>query len=130
MFNRGMTAPAASIDAAFSGPLGFFGVAEISQPASANQAAPAAQSQQTLTDSTGGTSGTTLAAISNSLSGGVGVSSPTASAVNAQLAIIRDAVASLAAQLALIKADIAAMKTLQNQTRTDLVALGLQKGSA
>jgi hypothetical protein len=37
---------------------------------------------------------------------------------------------SLAAQLALIKTDVANVKTLQDATRTALVAVGVMKGAA
>lgn len=92
----------------------FYGATPIAQPASANQAAVAAQTQDTLTDSTGGTANTTLVDV-----GAV----PTQANIN-------DNFADIAAQLAKIKTDIANIKTYQNQTRTDLVNLGLQKGSA
>jgi hypothetical protein len=99
--------------------LGFFSAASapVIQPASANQAAVAAQTQQTLTDSTGGTASTTLALIAGAL---YATDAP----------VIANAVASLAARLAEIKSDVTAIKTFQNQQRLDEISLGLIKGSA
>ncbi len=79
-----------------SAQLGFFGVAPVSQPTSANQAA--------LTDSTGGTPSTTLAAI-------------TAGASYAQ------------ADMTAVKNALASQARLLNELRNQLVALGLIKGS-
>ena len=82
----------------------------VGQQSDADQGELAPQSQQTLTDSTGGTSSTTLAAITD------------ASTANA--------VASLNAQLDNVKADITEVRRLLSQLRTDLINLGLIKGSA
>jgi len=90
--------------------LAFWGATPIVRPAHADQAAAAAQSQQTLTDSSGGTASTTLASISDTAT--------------------KDAVASLAARLGEVRTDVAAVRTLVNRLRTDLVAAGLIKGSA
>jgi len=97
--------------------IGFLGAAPVIRPASANQAAVSAQTQQALTDSTGGTPSTTLALIAGAL---YATDAP----------IIANAIASLAAQLAKIKADVTATKTFQDQLRTDMIALGLIKGAA
>jgi hypothetical protein len=99
--------------------IGFWNVTPVVQPAAAGQAAAAAQTQDSLTDSTGGTASTTLAAI-------------TAGAAYAQadLTAIKNAIASLAAQLAKIRTDVANIKTLQDATRTALVNTGIMKGAA
>jgi hypothetical protein len=90
--------------------LAFYGGTPITRPAHADQAAAAAQTQQDLTDSSGGTASTTLASISDTAT--------------------KNAVASLAARLAEVKADVAAVRVLTNRLRTDLAALVLIKGSA
>jgi hypothetical protein len=99
--------------------IGFWNVTPVVQPAAAGQAAAAAQTQDSLTDSTGGTASTTLAAI-------------TAGAAYAQadLTAIKNAIASLAAQLAKIRTDVANIKTLQDAARTALVNTGIMKGAA
>jgi hypothetical protein len=99
--------------------IGFWNVTPVVQPAAAGQAAAAAQTQDSLTDSTGGTASTTLAAI-------------TAGAAYAQadLTAIKNAIASLASQLAKIRTDVANIKTLQNAARTALVNTGIMKGAA
>jgi hypothetical protein len=99
--------------------IGFWNVTPVVQPAAAGQAAAAAQTQDSLTDSTGGTASTTLAAI-------------TAGAAYAQadLTAIKNAIASLASQLAKIRTDVANIKTLQDATRTALVNTGIIKGAA
>ena len=90
--------------------VGFWGATPIARPAHADQAAVGAQTQQALTDSSGGTASTTLGAISD--------------------AATRDAIASLAARLAEVRADVAGLRTLANAVRAALVAAGLIKGSA
>jgi hypothetical protein len=103
--------------------LGFFNAAPVVQPAAAAQAEPAAQSQDTLTDSTGGSASTTLAAIT----------APAANATTSltdDMTAVKNAIASLAAQLAKVKTDVSNIKTLQNAERTALVNLGLIKGAA
>jgi hypothetical protein len=99
--------------------IGFWNVTPVVQPAAAGQAAAAAQTQDSLTDSTGGTASTTLAAI-------------TAGAAYAQadMTAIKNAIASLAAQLAKIRTDVANIKTLQDASRTALVNTGIMKGAA
>lgn len=99
--------------------LAFWNTTPVVQPAAAGQAAAAAQGQASLTDSTGGTASTTLAAI-------------TAGAAYAQadMTAVKNALASIAAQLALIRTDVANIKTLQNASRTAMVDTGLMKGSA
>lgn len=94
--------------------LAFWNKTPIVQPASANQAAAAAQTQDSLTDSTTGTADTTLQDVGAAFT----------------QATLNNNFADIAAQLAKIRTDIANIKTLQDQTRTDLVNLGLQKGSA
>ena len=103
--------------------LGFWNVTPVVQPAAAAQAAAAAQTQATVTDSTGGAVSTTLAAIT----------APAANAttsLTADMAAVKNALASIAAQLALIKTDVANVKTLQDATRTALVNTGIIKGDA
>lgn len=90
--------------------LAFWGATPVVRPAHADQAAAAAQSQQALTDSSGGTASTTLAAISDTAT--------------------KNAVASLAARLGEVRNDVGAVRTLVNRLRQDLVAAGLIKGSA
>ncbi len=90
--------------------LGLWNTTPVVQPAHADQGTLAAQGQQALTDNSGGTPSTTLAAIGDT---------PT-----------KDAVASLAARLAEVKTDVANVRTLLARLRTDLVAIGVIKGSA
>lgn len=99
--------------------IGFWNATPVVQPAAAGQAAAAAQTQDTVTDSTGGSASTTLAAI-------------TAGAAYDQndIVAIKNAIASIAAQLAKIKTDVANVKTLQDATRTALVNTGIMKGAA
>lgn len=99
--------------------LGFWNVTPIVQPAAVGQAAVAVQSQQTITNSTGGAVSTTFAAI-------------TAGATYAQadLTAVKNALASIAAQLAFIKTDVTNVKTHQDATRTALVNSGIMKGAA
>jgi hypothetical protein len=113
------TTTGSKIGTAVTQKLGFWNVTPVVQPAAAAQAAAAAQTQDALTDSTGGSASTTLAAI-------------TAGAAYAQadLTAIKNAIASLAAQLAKIKTDVTNVKTLQDATRTALVNTGLIKGAA
>jgi hypothetical protein len=103
--------------------LGFWNATPVVQPAAAGQAAAAAQSQTDVTDSTGGSVSTTLAAIT----------APAADAttsLTADMTAVKNALASIAAQLALIKTDVANVKTLQDATRTALVDTGIMKGAA
>lgn len=86
----------------------------IIQPAHANQAAVAAQTQDSLTDSTTGTADTTLADVGAAFS----------------QATLNNNFADIAAQLAKIRTDIAAIKTFQDQNRTDQIAVGVIKGAA
>lgn len=90
--------------------LGFFNATPVVQPAHADQAAMSAPTQQALTDSTGGTASTTLATISDSATA--------------------NALASVAARLGEAKNDVLALRTLANRLRSELVTLGLIKGSA
>ena len=103
--------------------LGFYNKTPVVQPAAAAQAAAAAQTQDAVTDSTGGSVGTTLAAIT----------APAANATTSlttDMTAVRNALASIAAQLAKIRTDVANIKTLQDAERTALVNLGLIKGAA
>jgi hypothetical protein len=113
------TGTGTKIGTSVSQKIGFWNVTPVVQPAAAGQAAAAAQTQDSLTDSTGGTASTTLAAI-------------TAGAAYAQadLTAIKNAIASLASQLAKIRTDVANIKTLQDATRTALVNTGIIKGAA
>jgi hypothetical protein len=77
------------------------------------------QTQTSLTDSTGGSATTTLAAIAAG-----------ASYAQSDMTAAKNAIASLAAELALVKTDMANTQTLVNRLRTDLIAIGLIKGSA
>lgn len=99
--------------------LGFWNATPVIQPAAAGQAAPAAQVQAALTDSTGGTASTTLASITAG-----------ATYLQADLTAIKNAIASLAARLAEVKTDVANVKTLEDAIRTALVNTGLIKGAA
>jgi hypothetical protein len=99
--------------------IGFWNVTPVVQPAAAGQAAAAAQTQDSLTDSTGGTASTTLAAITAG-----------ASYDQADMTAIKNAIASLASQLAKIRTDVANIKTLQDASRTALVNTGIMKGAA
>jgi hypothetical protein len=98
--------------------LGFWNATPVIQPAAAGQAT-VAQTQTTLTDSTGGAVSTTLAAI-------------TAGAAYAQadMTATKNAIASLAAELALVKTDVANTLVLLLAIRTALVNSGIIKGSA
>jgi hypothetical protein len=99
--------------------VGFYGATAIAQPASANQAALAAQSQNTTVDSTGGTPSVTYALVA---AGG----SYTEGNLN-------DNFATVAARLAEIKTDVANCETLLTAIRNALVpttGTGLIKGSA
>lgn len=99
--------------------LGFWNATPVVQPAGAGQAAAAAATQDTLTDSTGGSASTTLAAITAG-----------AEYAQADATAIKNALASLAAQLVKVKADIAAEKVLTAALRTALVNTGIVKGAA
>jgi hypothetical protein len=103
--------------------LGFWNATPVVQPAAAAQAAAAAQTQDTLTDSTGGSASTTLAVIT------APAANDTTSLTD-DMTAVKNALASLAAQLALVKTDVANIKTLQDATRTALVNTGLIKGAA
>lgn len=122
------TASGTIIATSVSQKMAFWGATPVIQPKAAAQASVAAQTQQALTDNTAGTVSTTLAAI---ITVGTNLLAAAATAdVNTALGTIRNTLSSLAAQLAKIDTDIANIKTLQNQTRLDLVATGLQKGAA
>ena len=94
--------------------LGFYGATPVVRPASANQAAIGALNTVTLTDSTTGTATTTIGDV------GAAFSQTTLNNIHA----------SLLAQINHAVTDFASFKTLVNQMRADLVALGLEKGSA
>jgi len=98
--------------------IGFWNATPIIQPAAAGQAT-VSQTQTSLTDSTGGTPTTTLAAITAG-----------ASYAQADMTATKNAIASLAAELALVKTDHANALTLLLAIRTALVNSGLIKGSA
>jgi hypothetical protein len=103
--------------------LGFFDATPVVQPAAAAQAAAAAQTQDSLTDSTGGAASTTLAAIT------APAANDTASLTD-DMTAVKNALASLASQLAKIRTDVTNIKTLQDATRTALVNTGIMKGAA
>ena len=103
--------------------LGFYNKTPVVQPAAAAQAAAAAQTQDAVTDSTGGSVSTTLAAIT----------APAANATTSlttDMTAVKNALASIASQLAKIRTDVTNIKTLQDAERTALVDLGLIKGAA
>ena len=103
--------------------LAFYNATPVVQPAAAAQAAAAAQTQDAVTDSTGGSVSTTLAAIT----------APAANATTSltdDMTAVKNALASIAAQLAKIKTDVTNIKTLQDAERAALVNLGLIKGAA
>ena len=103
--------------------IGFWNATPVVQPAAAEQAAAAAQTQDAVTDSTGGSATTALAAIT------APAANATTSLTN-DMTAVKNALASIAAQLAKIKTDVANIKTLQDATRTALVNTGLMKGAA
>lgn len=107
----GLTAVAASVTTlSASGGIGAFGATPpSSKPASANQAI-VTQTQDALTDNSGGSASTTIAAISDTAT--------------------KNAVASLVAELAKAKADVAGLITLTTALRAALVDNGTIKGSA
>jgi hypothetical protein len=138
---------------------GFYAAAPVTQPASANQTAlggvtqaaitdssggaasttiAAATNTDALTDSTGGTANTTLAAVGATNAGDVsGAINDNFADLAAQLVkqralntVLTNAVASLAAELNKARTDETNNRTLTNQLRSDLVSLGLIKGSA
>jgi hypothetical protein len=117
------TGTGTKIGTAVSQKLGFFNAAPVVQPAAAAQAAVAAQTQDSVTDSTGGSATTTLGAIT----------APAANATTSltdDMTAVKNALASIAAQLAKIKTDVANIKTFQDAERTAVVNLGLIKGAA
>jgi len=75
-------------------------------------AAAAAMTQDTLTDSSGGTAGTTIAAIGATYT----------------QAEVRNAVATLAAQLAKVKTDVAAVRTASEANKTAIIAVNAVMG--
>jgi hypothetical protein len=99
--------------------LGFYGATAVVRPSGANEAAIGSLTTVTLTDSTGGTVSTTLAAITAG-----------SSYAQADMVAAKNAIASINAQITNAVADFATVKTLVNQLRSDLVTLGLIKGSA
>ena len=117
------TTTGSKIGTATTHKVGFWNATPVVQPASANQAAAAAQTQDAVTDSTGGSATTTLAAIT------APAANATSSLTNDMVAV-KNALASIAAQLAKIKTDVANIKTLQNATRAALVDTGIMKGAA
>lgn len=86
--------------------------------ASANQA-NVTQTQTALTDSTGGTPSTTLAAIA----AGAGYT-------QADMVAVKNAIASLKAELTLARADVAALIVQNTALAAALVAANIIKGSA
>lgn len=112
------TSTGTKIGTAVTQKIGFWNATAIVQPSGASQAT-VSQTQTSLTDSTGGSVSTTLAAI-------------TAGAAYAQAdaTAMKNAIASLAAELALVKTDMANTLVLLLAIRTALVNAGLIKGSA
>jgi hypothetical protein len=117
------TTTGSKIGTATTQKLGFWNAAPIAQPAGAGQAAVAAQTQDSLTDSTGGSATTTLAAVTAPASNAT-------TSLTSDMTAVRNALASLAAQLAKIRTDVANIKTHQNAVRTALVDAGIIKGAA
>jgi hypothetical protein len=103
--------------------LGFWGATPVVRPASAAQAAVAAQTHSDLTNNTGGTASTTLATITAPASNAT-------TSLTADMTAVRNALASIAAQLANVKTDVANIKTFQNASRTALVNTGIITGAA
>lgn len=146
------TSTGTKIGTAATQKLGLWGVTPVVQPSGASQAAVGSLALQSLTVSTGGTPGTTLAAATNTAS----LTDSTGGSASTTLASISDtatanAVASLAAQLATQRAlntvlintvtslgtqlnnalaDLGTLKTLANALRSAMVAVGTAKGSA
>lgn len=114
--NTGATTGTCLATSATTNKLSVFNATTIVQPTAAGQAALAAQGQQTLTDSTAGTAGTTLAAV-------------TGAVYATDIPAIRNWIASLAAQLALVKTDVENLRTLVAAQRTAMVNFGSMKGS-
>lgn len=117
------TTTGSKIGTAVTQKLGFFNAPPVVQPAGAGQVSAAAQTQDSLTNNTGGTISTTLAAITAPASNAT-------TSLTADMTAVRNALASIADQLAKIRTDVANIKTLQNAKRTALVDLGIIKGSA
>lgn len=108
------TTTGTQLGTAVSQKLGFWATTPVVQPVGAGQAEAGAQTQEVMTDSTGGTPATTISAFS---------SPPTQAECN-------NALASVLAQLAKIKADVTAVKTLEDAMRTANVSTGMMKGGA
>ncbi len=94
--------------------LGFWNATPVIQQASANQAALAALTSATLTDSTTGTANTTVMDVTASH----------------DQAILNSNFADLIAQVNALRADLVATQTLVTALRAALVATGIVKGSA
>lgn len=110
----------------------FFGSTPVVQPESSNQAT-AALTVETLTESsTQGTPNTTIVAVGAGVTAldvtGSG-SCPTEAATNTRMILIDDNFADLADQQSKIRVDLTAQKVLLDQIRSELVTLGLIKGS-
>ena len=112
--------------------IGLYGVTTVVQPADADQAAAAAQTQNTLIDNGAGTADQTVedVAVIALSTGDTYTESAVNSAVNTAIASVSNNFKEVTTELALIKADVAAIKTLQDSVRTALVALGAIKGAA
>jgi len=117
------TGTGSKIGTATTQKLGFYNATPIVQPSGAGQAAAAAQTQDSLTNNTGGSVSTTLAAIT------APASNVTTSLTN-DMTAVKNALASIASQLGKIRTDVTNIKTLQDAERTALVNLGLIKGAA
>ena len=110
----------------------FYGSTPVVQPTSANQAV-AALTVETLTESsTQGTPNTTIVAVGGSTttldvtgSGNAWLSSD----ADARMVLVDDNFADLADQQSKIRVDLTSQKVLLDQLRSELVTLGLIKGS-
>lgn len=110
----------------------FYGATPIIQPTSANQAT-AALTIETLTESsTQGTPNTTIVAVGAAVTlvdvSGAGNAAESA-AINTRMILIDDNFADLADQQSKTRVDLASQKVLLDQMRSELVTLGLIKGS-
>lgn len=109
----------------------FYGSTPVIQPTSANQAT-AALTVETLTESSGqGTPNTTIVDVTGGVTDqtGSGLDSAGKTEIDALFVLCDDNFADLADQQSKIRVDLTAQKVLVDQLRSELVTLGLIKGS-
>lgn len=116
--------------------LGLWGVTPIIQPASANQGAVSAQTQDALTDNGGGTADGTVELVTTFTpsvawnGSNVYPSAADATAIAAAITAAKNNMKEVTTELAKIRTDIANIKTFQDAARTAMVNSGLIKGGA